>query len=583
MSLREYQKKRDFKKTAEPRGKKERRGGALRFVIQKHAASHLHYDFRLELDGTLKSWAVPKGVPYAKGEKRLAVEVEDHPLSYIHFEGPIPQGQYGGGTVMVWDTGTYEPASKTPLKELQGGKLHFTLHGKKLKGEWYLVRLHGKEGKPQWLLIRGGEDLKPVSKRMDDTSAISGRHMKDLADAEPWISNRSQGKGKDKLPPAHHHHEEEEEEEEEESSKKSSRAKKSAKGKAKTKSKSNAASAAADPASEDPPPASRAAMSWFVEPMKAKALSSPPTDDNWVYEVKFDGFRALAINHGRHPALVSRTEKDMTQKFPEITDALRELSLPDCVLDGEIVALDDKGLSSFQRLQAYDLGQERPPLCYYVFDLLRLKKRDLTGEPLLKRKEALRALLKGSDVIRYSDSLEGDVNELLKQAKKLGLEGLIGKRPESTYEVGRRSGQWVKLKLNREQEVVIGGYTDPTGSRKHIGALIIGVHADGKLQCAGKVGTGFDTEMLRTLHRQFQPLVQEKCPFANLPADTSGRWGQGITRSEMKKCTWLKPRLVCQVKFTEWTQDGRLRHPVFLGLRQDKRAGEVTRERIQES
>ncbi|WP_395739204.1 non-homologous end-joining DNA ligase [Prosthecobacter sp.] len=540
MSLREYKKKRDFKKTAEPPGKKEKRGAARRFVIQKHAASHLHYDFRLELDGTLKSWAVPKGMPFAKGEKRLAVEVEDHPVSYIDFEGPIPQGQYGGGTVMVWDTGTYEPASKAPLKELAGGKLHFTLSGKKLKGEWYLVRLRDAK---QWLLIRGGEDMKPVTKRMDDTSALSGRNMKQLADAKPWTSSRKKAVPEPKSLP-------------------------------KTK-------RAPKPIKSSKP--SAAASAWFVEPMKAKPVSAAPEDDGWIYEVKFDGFRALTIQQGGQTSLISRTEKDMTHKFPAITEALDELSLPDCILDGEIVALDEKGRSSFQRLQAYDLGREKPPLCYYVFDLLRLKNRDLTELPLLKRKEALRKLIKKSHVIRFSDSLEGDVEVLLKHVQKLGLEGIIGKRPDSTYEAGRRSGQWIKLKLHHEQEVVIGGYTQPTGSRKHIGALIVGVHADGKLVSTGKVGTGFDAKLLRTLHETFQPLIQEKCPFANLPADSSGRWGQGITMSEMKHCTWLKPRLVCQVKFAEWTQDNRLRQPVFLGMREDKPASEVVRERLKKS
>jgi bifunctional non-homologous end joining protein LigD len=540
MSLREYKKKRDFKKTAEPPAKKEKRQGLRRFVVQKHAASHLHYDFRLELDGTLKSWAVPKGMPYAKGEKRLAVEVEDHPLSYIHFEGPIPKGQYGGGTVMVWDTGTYEPASKAPLKELSGGKLHFTLSGKKLKGEWYLVRLRHEN---QWLLIRGGEDMKPVSKTADDTSALSGRHMKQLTDAEPWTRSRKKGTPKPEPAP-----------------------------KPKTVTK---------PKKSSKP--SRATAALFMEPMKAKAVSTPPTDDDWVYEVKFDGFRALTIKQDEGTALISRTENDMSEKFPALIEALDELSLPDCILDGEIVALDDKGRSSFQRLQAYDLGRERPPLCYYVFDLLRLKGKDLTDQPLHKRKAALRKLIKKSNVVRFSESLEGDVDELLKHAQKLGLEGLIGKRPDSVYEAGRRSGQWIKIKLHHEQEVVIGGYTQPAGSRQHIGALIVGVHVDGKLQSTGKVGTGFDAKLLRELHARFEPLIQEKCPFANLPADSSGRWGQGITRSEMKNCTWLKPKLVCQVKFAEWTQDGRLRQPVFLGMREDKPAREVVRERIKES
>ncbi|TDU81305.1 bifunctional non-homologous end joining protein LigD [Prosthecobacter fusiformis] len=539
MSLTEYKKKRDFKKTAEPKGKKEtaKARGIRRFVVQKHAASRLHYDFRLELDGTLKSWAVPKGIPFAKGEKRLAVEVEDHPISYIDFEGPIPKGEYGGGTVMVWDTGTYEPLSKAPLKELAGGKLHFTLSGSKLNGEWYLVRLRDEK---QWLLIRAEDDMKPVTKRMDDTSAISGRNMKQLADADPWISNRQTDKSTGKV-----------------------------KIKRVTKSAAKATAALEKPVK----------MPAFVEPMKARLVATPPTDDGWIYEVKFDGFRALAFKQGKEVSLISRTEHDMTHKFPEVTEALQALDLPNCILDGEVVALDDKGRSSFQMLQAYELGQEQPPLCYYAFDLLSLKGRDQKSRSLLDRKDRLREILPDSDVVRYSASLEGDASALLKQASKLGLEGLIGKKSDSTYEAGKRSGHWIKLKLNAEQEVVIGGYTPPAGSRTQFGALIVGVHVDGKLQCVGKVGTGFNAKLLRELHAQFQPLIQEKCPFSNLPVESSGRWGQGITKREMKKCTWLKSKLVCQVKFAEWTRDSRLRQPVFVGMREDKRASEVIREK----
>ncbi len=533
MSLQEYKKKRNFKVTAEPKGKVEpvKAAGARRFVIQKHAASRLHYDFRLELDGTLKSWAVPKGIPFAKGEKRLAVQVEDHPVSYIDFEGPIPKGQYGGGTVMVWDQGTYIADSKAPLKELEGGKLHFTLTGKKLQGGWYLVRLRDEE---QWLLIRAGEDMKPVSKRQEDTSAVSGRTMKQLEGAEPWISNRAETNKK----------------------------------------------AAAKRAVRKTTPEKPAALPpGFVEPMKARLVDSLPTDDGWIYEIKFDGFRALAIRHGKQVALISRTENDMTDKFPEVTQALQEMDLPNCILDGEIVALDDQGRSSFQMLQAYELGQEQPPLCFYTFDLISLKGRSQRGLPLLERKERLQRLLKKSDVVRYSASLEGDAATLLKQVSKLRLEGLIGKKADSTYEPGRRNGQWIKLKLNTEQEVVIGGYTPPGGSRRYFGALIVGVYADGKLVSVGKVGTGFNAKLLKELHSQFQPLVQEKCPFTNLPAESSGRWGQGITKSEMAKCTWLKPQLVCQVKFAEWTRDLRLRQPVFLGMREDKKAREVVLEK----
>ncbi|HEY1082799.1 MAG TPA: non-homologous end-joining DNA ligase [Prosthecobacter sp.] len=536
MSLREYQRKRNFKVTAEPAaGKRSARTAKKehRFVVQKHEASRLHYDFRLELQGTLKSWAVPKGIPFAKGEKRLAVHVEDHPVAYIDFEGPIPQGQYGGGTVMVWDTGTYEPLSKTPAKELAGGKLHFVLSGHKLRGEWYLVRLRDED---QWLLIRGGEDMKPVSKRQDNLSAASGRTMAQLAKAAPWLGSPEKKQGK--KPPV---------------------AERQPKDK---------------PDKALPLPRSLA----FVEPMKARLVDAAPEDEGWIYEIKFDGFRSLAIIHKGRVTLMSRTENDMTEKFPEIVQELEKMDLPDCILDGEIVALDKSGKSSFQMLQAYDLGQEQPPLCFYAFDLLTLKRKDLKTKPLTERKEALKALLGKSETVRYSASLTGEVGDLLTQVKKLGLEGLIGKRQDSRYEVGRRSGQWIKLKLGAEQEVVIGGYTKPKGSRKHLGALIIGVYQNGKLQCAGKVGTGFNERLLKELHQRFKPLIREKCPFANLPAESSGRWGQGITRSEMKNCTWLAPKLVCQVKFSEWTRDNRLRQPVFLGLREDKPAKDVIRE-----
>ena len=527
MSLKEYIRKRDFKKTAEPKAAKARRANKRRFVIQKHEASRLHYDFRLELDGTLKSWAVPKGIPMTKGEKRLAVHVEDHPVAYMDFEGTIPQGQYGGGTVMVWDIGTFEPLSDAPLKELAGGKLHFVLSGSKLQGEWYLVRLRETE---QWLLIRGGETLKPISKKQEDTSALSGQSMAQLSKGErTWQSKPREEHGdhptKKKVRKSH------------------------------------------------PIPA-------FVEPMQAKLVAGPPTGGDWVYEIKFDGFRAVALKGGAEAKLISRTENDMGGKFPELLEAIGELNARDCILDGEIVAMDAKGRSSFQLLQAYELGQERPPLCYYVFDLLRLDGKDLTGLPLQERKERLEGLLKGApDAIRYSASLEGDPEDLLKKVRKLGLEGLIGKEKDSPYEAGRRSGKWIKLKIIQEQEFVIGGYTEPGGSRTHFGSLILGVYENKKFVCVGKVGTGFNAKLLRTLHGEFQNVIQEKNPFANLPAQTSGRWGQGITASEMKHCTWLKPQLVCQVKFAEWTRDGRLRQPVFLGMREDKKAKEVIREK----
>ena len=309
MSLKDYTRKRDFTRTGEPRGEKPSESGQ-RFVVQKHAATRLHYDFRLEIAGTLKSWAVPKGIPFKKGEKRLAVQVEDHPVAYLDFEGSIPKGEYGGGTVMVWDLGTFEALSKTPAKELAGGKLHFLLNGTKLQGEWYLVRLRDEQ---QWLLIRGGEDMPPVSKKLDDTSALSGKSMEELAKGDRiWRS----GKGPQAPSP---------------------------------KRKS----------------AASAPLPGFIEPMKALIVESPPPGD-WIYEIKFDGFRAIALRGGHETRLLSRNEKDFGAKFPEVTASISELQVKDAIIDGEIVALDENGLSSFQLLQAFELGRGTTadlPLC----------------------------------------------------------------------------------------------------------------------------------------------------------------------------------------------------------------------------
>lgn len=524
MSLKEYIRKRNFGKTAEPRGKVVA-GKTHHFVVQKHEATRLHYDFRLGLDGTLKSWALPKGLPFEHGERHLAVHVEDHPVAYADFEGIIPKGQYGGGTVMVWDRGTFVPLTKSPLKDLENGKLHFELHGTKLEGEWYLVRLRKEEN--QWLIIRGGDSVKPPSRKADDTSALSGKTMKQLAKGERvWESKPKEASVK----------------------RISGRTRK------------------ALPVPE------------FVEPMKATLVDKAPAG-KWLYEVKFDGWRALALKGGDETRLVSRNRKDFGEKFPEIVNAVNSLAASDAIIDGEIVALDPKGRSSFQLLQAYDIGSERPPLYYYVFDLLRLDGKDLRGLPLERRKELLEGLLaSGPDEIRFSTSLGGNAETLLKKVKAMGLEGLIGKREGSEYEAGRRSGNWVKLKLLSEQEFVIGGFTEPEGARKHFGALLMGYYDKGKLVCCGKVGTGFDADLLKFLYEKFSKLTRKTCPFVNLPADTRGKWGQGITRAEMKFCHWLKPQLVAQVKFSEWTRDGRLRQPVFLGLREDKAASEVRRE-----
>jgi bifunctional non-homologous end joining protein LigD len=520
MSLKDYQKKRDFSKTFEPKGEVSM-AAKHRFVVQKHDATRLHYDFRLELGGTLKSWAVPKGIPLKKGEKRLAVQVEDHPVSYIDFEGAIPKGEYGGGTVLVWDRGTFEPLGAAPLKQLSGGKLHVILSGQKLQGEWYLVRLRDEK---QWLLIRGGEDLPPISNKLDDTSALSGKSMKELAKGDRiWKSGSPEKRAERK--------------------------------------------------STRPAP-----LPAFIEPMKALLVESPPPGD-WLYEIKFDGFRAIGLKGGAEARLLSRNENDFGAKFPEVLESISELNVKDAVVDGEIVALDKEGISSFQLLQAFDLGEERPPIFYYAFDLLRLNGKDLRESPLSERKEKLGHLLKNRPgVIRLSSSLEGSAPQLLDRVRDLGLEGLIGKRKESTYESGRRSGAWIKLKVQREQEFVIGGFTPPGGTRKYFGALLVGVYQERELIFVGKVGTGFDSALLHSLHARFQKMLRDKCPFANLPEKRGARYGQAITAAEMRRCRWVEPNIVCQVKFSEWTRDNRLRQPVFLGLRDDKVPTEVVRE-----
>ena len=559
-SLKEYKRKRNFAVTAEPEGRVERsRGKRARFVIQKHDASRLHYDFRLEMGGTLVSWAVPKGLPMVKGEKHLAVKVEDHPISYIDFEGTIPKGQYGGGTVQVWDRGTYEPLSKTPKKELDAGKLHVLLNGRKLQGEWYLVRLKSEDN--QWLIIKGGEDHKKLTKKADSQSALSGKTMSELARSDHvWQSKKAKkvegkngsGSLKERLA--------------------------AVRASAKTPRRSASNTKGESPGSAAAGRRKPAMKAKFLEPMKARIENKVPPGD-WLYEIKFDGFRAVAYKEGKAVHLLSRTNHDLAEKFPDVVEAMGQIDASGAIIDGEIVALDKEGRSSFQLLQAYELGQERPPLCYYVFDLLALNGKSTRDLPLEERREKLKAILPASsDMIRFSPSLGTDAEKLLKKAGDLGLEGLIGKRQGSRYEVGRRSGAWIKLKLVKEQEFVIGGYTPPGGTRQHIGALLVGVHEKGKLVYSGKVGTGYTGAVLKDLHTRFKKIAAQTCPFTDLPEEREGRYGQGITASVMKKCHWMKPLLVCQVKFSEWTRDNRLRQPVYLGLREDKKARDVVRE-----
>ena len=556
MGLQEYKRKRNFSVTAEPAGGKplpKAVKGACNFVIQKHDATRLHYDFRLEMDGVLKSWAVPKGLPLKKGEKHLAVEVEDHPVEYATFEGVIPKGQYGGGTVMVWDRGTYYVYGEDPLQALKDGRMHIVLHGEKAHGEWALIRTRMDADKPQWLLLKATEEHRAISKKLDDQSVKTGRTMQQIAeqrDAE-WQSNRGDAA----------------EERERRAAAKSTK-------KTSTR-RAKAAAADANVAAElkDLP----AGKPRFIAPMKPKLLEEPPAGD-WVYELKFDGFRVIAVKDGDKVNLVSRNGNELAAKFPEVVEAVRALPVNDCVIDGEVVALDEQGRSSFQLLQGLEMEGRKSPTYYYVFDLLQAEGKALTSQPLEFRKEMLQRVCEtAGEVIRYSGEVGSDAEPLLEQVKQLGLEGLIGKQRGSVYEPDRRSGLWIKLKVLNAQEFVIGGYTPPGGSRKHFGALLVGYYEDKKLLFAGKVGTGFNSKSLAALHKQFKAEDRADCPFADLPSKQGRQWVQGITPAMMRRCTWVNPVFVCQLKFAEWTRDAKLRQPVFLGMREDKDARKVTR------
>jgi len=380
-----------------------------------------------------------------------------------------------------------------------------------------------KQKERQWLLIRGGADMKPIPKKISDVSALSGKSMSQLAKGERvWQSNRHTATAKPRI----------------------------------QKFKPRVAK-------------STHQLLKFFEPMMARLVKNPPSGE-WQYEIKYDGFRALAFLDGDEIQLLSRNEKDLSGRFPEVKEALQSLGLQSTIFDGEIAALDSKGRTSFQLLQAREMGDERPPLFYYIFDLLQDKGIDLRSQPLDDRRALLQKRLPVSkSILRFSEVVGGDGKLLLEEARKLELEGLIGKRLGSLYEPGRRTGAWIKLKTHREQEFVIGGYSEPAGTRQHVGALLVGVYERKKLMYCGKVGTGFSDSMLKLLNSKFGKLAIKDSPFAN---------ASQISRAEARRSHWVKPSLVCELRFTEWTHDGKLRHPVFMGLREDKDAAEVVRE-----
>jgi bifunctional non-homologous end joining protein LigD len=549
MGLRTYRAKRDFARTPEPAGGPAKRAaGGGRFVVQKHDASRLHYDFRLEMDGVLKSWAVPKGPSLDPADKRLAVHVEDHPIEYADFEGVIPEGEYGGGPVIVWDRGRWTPRD-VPGKGYAKGHLAFTLDGEKLRGGWSLVRMASSRGDGRnWLLIKADDEAArrgaaaAVTERRPE-SVKTGRDVGELGAGERvWRSNRP-AKQAARAP----------------------RARRAARPRARKRSgKSEGGSGAPDPAAV--PGARRAALPAEVAPQLATLVPRVPEGDDWVHEIKFDGYRMLFRLEDGRARLLTRSGKDWTARFPSIAAAAAEIPARRALLDGELVVVGPDGRTSFQGLQGALSGDDPDSLRYYAFDLLHLGGWDLERATLLDRKAALRALLgAGRGPVLYSDHVRGQGPDFYRAACARGLEGVVSKRASAPY-LHRRTRDWLKTRCSAGQEMVIGGYVVHSADPDAVGALVLGVHdASGRLRYAGRVGTGFDAATRRDLKRRLDALARDDSPFAD---PVPGR----------REVVFADPRLVGEVAFTEWTADGALRHPSFRGLREDKAAREVVRE-----
>ncbi len=521
----EYNRKRNFSITSEPpedTARKSRKSpGALRFVIQKHDASHLHYDFRLELDGTLKSWAIPKGPSLDPADKRLAVHVEDHPLGYATFEGSIPKGQYGAGDVIVWDQGVWQPHGN-PQETYKSGKLKFTLVGEKLSGDWTLVRtrLKGSGDKEQWLLIKERDD---VARPASEYSVVDELPQSVLSGNQVGTAKKAKAKPKTS-----------------------------------TRKVSKADTEAANHPHGEIPDA--------FKPQLATLVTQPPAGD-WIYEIKFDGYRMLARVQGGEVRLFSRNGNDWTARLPKQAEAIKALKLGDSWLDGEVVVLNDEGLPDFQALQNAFEEDNSQPILYYLFDAPFLNGQDLRQAPLEARRAALQKALKQKrSALRFSKDFVADHQDIVQSACSMRLEGVIGKRAGSPY-VSRRSDDWIKLKCRLRQEFVVIGYTEPKGSRSAFGALLLGVFEDSKLRYAGRVGTGFDEQRLQHLLKQMTPLKRDDSPLAK---PLSAALARGVQ--------WLKPSLVAEVEFAEWTREGVVRQASFIAERTDKPAKQINRE-----
>lgn len=501
MALHEYNKKRKFDKTPEPPGKEEKRDGKLRFVVQKHVASRLHYDFRLEIDGVLKSWAVPKGVPTTAGEKHLAMMVEDHPLEYRNFEGIIPEGEYGGGTVMLWDEGTYEvtdlEGNKVPdeeqeklfHEEIKGGDLKVELHGKKLKGSFALVRFK-RAGDNAWLMLKHKDEYSGKKITDEDNSVRSGRTLSEITEQE-------QPKQETKLEPAEF------------------------------------------PGSFDP--------------MLATLVNELPNSDEWIYEPKWDGYRVLAYVNQGNVNLLSRNKISFNERFPEVFEALSGFPV-NVVLDGEVIALDEKGHSSFQSLQNY-LNTRTGRIVYHIFDILYVDQFNLCDVALIDRKKLLKQTIKPTKLLKVNESFNS-LKEAQAYVKEEMLEGIIAKLKSSHY-VSERSGNWQKLKVLNTDDFIICGYTKPKGERQGFGSLILGEKKYGKFKYVGLVGTGIDNKIALELKPILDKLKTDEPVFESVPTTT-------------KVDQWIKPVLSCQVRYVERTSEGLLRQAVFEGIRLDK-------------
>jgi bifunctional non-homologous end joining protein LigD len=572
VGLQVYNKKRDFSVTPEPRGRRHVAQGG-RYVIQKHAARRLHYDLRLELDGVMKSWAVTRGPSLVPGEKRLAVHVEDHPIEYNTFEGTIPKGQYGGGTVMIWDRGHWRPEGD-PHKDYRKGQLTFVLDGEKLKGRWHLVRLHKRPNERQdpWLLIKAHDEAAASASDPDileakPRSVVSGRSIEEIAEGRGgrrvWQSNHKGSDEKKAKTSAEKSMEFKRRNSTAAAGRSSSRAPRRAAAPAK-KDKSTKKSKAAKAKSRGGP------MPDFVPPALATLRAEPPTDAGWLHEVKFDGYRIQArLDHGE-VRLLTRKGLDWTDKFPNIAAAVADLPAETALLDGELVVEDESGVSSFSALQADLKAGRHDRFVYYVFDLLHLDGADLTRLKLLERKAALARLLghaKQRGPIRLSEHLDDEGALVLRQACRMKLEGIVSKREDAPY-VSGRSESWIKAKCSNRQEFVVIGYAPSSVLRNAIGALIVGYYQRGKLRYAGRVGTGYSQAVAKDLWRQLHALRTDRPPVDPPPLQERLR----------RDVVWVEPKLVIEANFRDWTADHLLRQAAFKGVREDKPAKEVARE-----